>query len=176
MNYRELYQDCKESVRKEIRASWCGSPKNSVQIAYQQSIDSLMDDIFAPANAMPIVESMGDYKHTNLPASGYLPLVTPNGKSPLWNPTFVPYKHQEESWNALNKGQSIVVTTGTGSGKTECFMLPIAKDIIDNLYTKKGKVQAVFLYPLNALMEDQKLRLLQVLEGSCARFALYNGP
>jgi len=44
-----------------------------------------------------------------------------------------PYKHQLKSWNELlNKNKSIAVTTGTGSGKTECFMLPVIQDIYKN--------------------------------------------
>lgn len=177
MKYRDLYIDCKTAVRKEIKASWCGVPKaGTKQGDYKIKIDSLMDDIFAPDNAMPIVESMADYQQTSRPASFYKPLVTPNGLPSLWSINTPPYEHQVKCWDMLiNHGKSIVVTTGTGSGKTECFMLPIAKDIIDNLPTKRGKVQAIFLYPLNALMEDQKLRLLKVLEGSDARFAIYNG-
>lgn len=176
MKYTELYKNCKDAVRKEIQATWCGVPKTKDQAAYKAKIQALMDDIFAPANAMPIVESMADYKHTSLKPTVYEPFVTPtNGLASRWGRKYEPYEHQVECWENLSKGNSIVVTTGTGSGKTECFMLPIAKDIIDNLPISAGKVQAIFLYPLNALMEDQKLRLLQVLEGSDARFAIYNG-
>ena len=38
---------------------------------------------------------------------------------------FAPYEHQAKSWKALHDGKSIVVTSGTGSGKTECFMYPV---------------------------------------------------
>ncbi len=176
MKYKELYKNCKDAVRKEIQATWCGVPKTTDQAAYKNKIQDLMDDIFAPANAMPIVESMADYEQTSLDPSDYEQFVTPNNGLPSrWGRPYRPYKHQVECWENLGNGQSIVVTTGTGSGKTECFMLPIVKDIIDNLSTSAGKVQAIFLYPLNALMEDQKLRLLKVLEGSAAKFAIYNG-
>jgi DEAD/DEAH box helicase domain-containing protein len=70
-----------------------------------------------------------------------------------------PYKHQVVSWKSLlNKRKSIVVTTGTGSGKTECFMIPVLNDIYYNSRNSEG-VNAIFLYPLNALIASQKKRM-----------------
>ena len=73
-----------------------------------------------------------------------------------------PYLHQTKSWDCmLNKHKTIVVTTGTGSGKTECFMIPVLQD----LYRQRIKnpldsgVQAIFIYPLNALMKSQQKRI-----------------
>ncbi len=42
-----------------------------------------------------------------------------------------PYKHQTKSWKTMlsGEGKTIVVTSGTGSGKTECFMIPVLQDI-----------------------------------------------
>lgn len=71
----------------------------------------------------------------------------------------IPYKHQIESWDALlNKNKSIAVTSGTGSGKTECFMLPVLQDIHLNCNNQEG-INAIFIYPLNALIASQKKRL-----------------
>ena len=87
-----------------------------------------------------------------------------------------PYKHQIESWQALlNKKKSIAVTTGTGSGKTECFMLPVLQDIHENCRHKEG-VNAIFLYPLNALIGSQRKRMhawCSALEG--VNYALLTG-
>src|SRR5690554_4137599 len=70
-----------------------------------------------------------------------------------------PYKHQLKSWDSLlNRKKSIAVTTGTGSGKTECFMLPVLHDIHENCQNKQG-INAIFLYPLNALIASQKKRM-----------------
>ena len=70
-----------------------------------------------------------------------------------------PYKHQTKSWQTMlsGKGKTIVVTSGTGSGKTECFMIPVLQDIAQR--NEKGCVQAIFLYPLNALMKSQQKRI-----------------
>ena len=70
-----------------------------------------------------------------------------------------PYKHQLKSWRKLLlEKKSIAVTTGTGSGKTECFMLPVLHDIYQNSRNVEG-VHAIFLYPLNALIASQKKRM-----------------
>lgn len=70
-----------------------------------------------------------------------------------------PYRHQLKSWETLLKSKkSIAVTTGTGSGKTECFMIPVLHDIYENCRNQEG-VSAIFLYPLNALISSQQKRM-----------------
>ena len=94
-----------------------------------------------------------------------------------------PYTHQAESWKQLLKDKkSIVVTSGTGSGKTECFMLPIIQDLVRQQHSnygndKKGGIQAIFLYPLNALMNSQQKRMSAWCKAvnPQVRFAMYKG-
>lgn len=94
----------------------------------------------------------------------------------------VPYAHQLAAWRVLSQqpAQSVVVTSGTGSGKTECFMVPI----LDRLAREQAKVggqlvgiRALFLYPLNALINSQRDRLRAWTSGfgRNVRFCLYNG-
>lgn len=93
-----------------------------------------------------------------------------------------PYSHQLEAWEILSKKvpQSVIVTSGTGSGKTECFMVPIldqlARQAAQQTAPLEG-VQALFLYPLNALIKSQKERLEAWTApfGGRVRFSLYNG-
>lgn len=93
-----------------------------------------------------------------------------------------PYKHQLESWNTLlaDKPKSAVITTGTGSGKTECFMIPILQDLVKE-HEQSGSalvgVRALFLYPLNALINSQRERLDAWTSpfNDNIRFCLYNG-
>ena len=40
------------------------------------------------------------------------------------------YKHQEKAFEAIKNGRNVVVSTGTGSGKTECFVIPIINELI----------------------------------------------
>jgi len=87
-----------------------------------------------------------------------------------------PYKHQLKSWRILlEKKKSIAVTTGTGSGKTECFMLPVIHDIHENCKSQDG-INAIFLYPLNALIASQRKRMhawCSALDG--VKYALLTG-
>jgi len=95
-----------------------------------------------------------------------------------------PYKHQLKAWEALTdekKCRSVIVTSGTGSGKTECFLMPILNDLTGELIDKQNGgsegVRALFLYPLNALIKSQQERLLAWSEPfkGRIRFCLYNG-
>lgn len=93
-----------------------------------------------------------------------------------------PYTHQLHAWRTLldKTPRSTVITTGTGSGKTECFMVPILEDLIrEHEESKKALVgvRALFLYPLNALINSQQERLNAWTHkyGSNIRFCLYNG-
>lgn len=88
------------------------------------------------------------------------------------------YLHQENAMRKANQGQSLVVTTGTGSGKTECFLLPIIHHLLEE--KKAGSlgpgVRAILIYPMNALANDQMKRMRKLLK-NCPdiTFGLYNG-
>lgn len=93
-----------------------------------------------------------------------------------------PFTHQLASWKALlEQKHSVVVTSGTGSGKTECFMVPVLEDLYQELHENSNNplvgVRALFLYPLNALINSQRERLDAWTRGfgSGIRYCLYNG-
>lgn len=95
-----------------------------------------------------------------------------------------PRTHQHEAWEVLCKDpvRSVLVRTGTASGKTECFMVPVLNDLACELDasahpTPLEGVRALFLYPLNALIQSQRNRLRAWCSGfkGLVRFALYNG-
>ena len=93
-----------------------------------------------------------------------------------------PYRHQVKTWRRLcsDEPESVVVTSGTGSGKTECFLIPVLNDLISE-YRTVGKpligTRALFIYPLNALINSQRdrLRAWTSAFGKNIRFCLYNG-
>src|SRR6185503_15830480 len=121
-----------------------------------------------------------------------------------------PYEHQQRVFEqSVVRGRDVVVTTGTGSGKTECFLLPLIAALVResatwgapgardvhwdwwNHYTMTGErrswepripqrvhenaavrpvaIRALLLYPLNALVEDQLIRLRESLDSRTAR-------
>ena len=112
------------------------------------------------------------------------------------------YEHQAEAIKAsVVEGEDVVVTTGTGSGKTECFLLPIFSYLIKESQTwtsygkrnidhpwwrthersvgthipqRKGEtrpaaIRSLIMYPLNALVEDQLMRLRRACDSPEAR-------
>lgn len=89
-----------------------------------------------------------------------------------------PYWHQHEAWKSADAGRSYMVTSGTGSGKTECFMVPMLNDLLNCADTgPKYGVRGLILYPLNALIDSQRERLgswIKPFDGRIS-YALYNG-
>lgn len=79
--------------------------------------------------------------------------------------------------HAGRAGRSFVVTTGTGSGKTEAFLLPVLDGMLRRKEQGVRGVQAVLLYPMNALANDQLERLRRLLRGSglSVSYSLYTG-
>jgi len=86
------------------------------------------------------------------------------------------YGHQETAIRAIAGGRTTLVSTGTGSGKTECFLYPI----ISRCLTLRDEgapagIVAVIVYPMNALAEDQLGRLRELLAGTGVSFGMYIG-
>lgn len=82
------------------------------------------------------------------------------------------YEHQFDSINAaVSERKNIIATTGTGSGKTECFLFPLLYDLLDEklkMVSQTKAVRGLILYPLNALAEDQMRRLREALSSENA--------
>ncbi|HET7514598.1 MAG TPA: DEAD/DEAH box helicase, partial [Gaiella sp.] len=79
------------------------------------------------------------------------------------------YAHQAEAWEVAARGDHFVVTTGTASGKTLAFNLPV----LDAL-AREPKRRALYLYPTKALAQDQ-LRALGSFRLPRLRAAIYDG-
>ncbi|MCV7176152.1 DEAD/DEAH box helicase [Mycolicibacterium sphagni] len=75
------------------------------------------------------------------------------------------YVHQETAIRKFLAGRNLVVSTGTGSGKTESFLIPIINSLLEerSAGTLGPGVRALLLYPMNALANDQLKRLRSVL-------------
>lgn len=88
------------------------------------------------------------------------------------------YKHQEAALLKASAGENLVVTTGTGSGKTESFLIPVINHLLreEEAGTLGAGVRAIIIYPMNALANDQMKRMRALLKGYpqiC--YGVYNG-
>jgi DEAD/DEAH box helicase domain-containing protein len=79
------------------------------------------------------------------------------------------YLHQREAWDAAAGGDHVVITTGTASGKSLAFNLPVLDAI-----AREPKTRALYLYPTKALAQDQA-RALRELKAPSLRAAIYDG-
>ena len=79
------------------------------------------------------------------------------------HPAYIPYVHQQTAFTRLtgDDGRSTLIATGTGSGKTECFLYPI----LEYCYQHRGEpgIKALIIYPMNALASDQAKRIAELI-------------
>lgn len=79
-----------------------------------------------------------------------------------------PFKHQVDALESYATGKNLFVATGTGSGKTECFMWPMIYKLVNEAihsketWSKRG-VRTIVIYPMNALVSDQIARLRSII-------------
>jgi DEAD/DEAH box helicase domain-containing protein len=79
------------------------------------------------------------------------------------------YAHQRAAWDAAARGEHVLVTTGTASGKTLAFNLPVLDAI-----AREPKTRALYLYPTKALAQDQ-FRTLSAYRVPRLKPAIYDG-
>ena len=79
------------------------------------------------------------------------------------------YPHQARALDLVREGRHVVISTGTASGKSLCYHLPVYEEILENPSSR-----ALYLFPTKALAQDQ-LRSLRELQGREVRSATYDG-
>ena len=134
---------------------------------------------FGPSNP-PLAHVLDDFlaEQENLVKGPYLsialpPKLAPEGGEPFPEVPlgFTPYRHQRIAHQRLDSGaahcgRSTIVATGTGSGKTECFLWPILDHC--RRHAGEGGVQAILVYPMNALAFDQARRIAKIIHDTPA--------
>lgn len=167
MKFENIYKETEENMRLALLSLW--TPGHHPM---RPAIEELFDR--EPLLAEPVFQSTFGWEST--PDDRWRNFLGEEVVNRL-GINYTPYKHQADSWEALHEGKSIVVTSGTGSGKTECFMYPVLGDLFKEKQANghSNAIEAIFLYPLNALMKDQKKRLSTLCEKTDLHFAVYNG-
>lgn len=132
---------------------------------YNRQFRQLLEDkaSFAKGPYLEVQDSFEKGKSiSELISEGSLPRGFRKIGLPLDRPL---YKHQEVALRKAAEGANLIVSTGTGSGKTESFMIPILSHIIreHEAGTLSPGVRALLIYPMNALANDQVERLRKLL-------------
>ena len=84
------------------------------------------------------------------------------------NPAYI---HQEAAWERLSSNKqaaNTLVATGTGSGKTECFLYPLLDHVLRAKKNGEQGIKALVIYPMNALASDQARRFAEVISNTPA--------
>lgn len=86
-----------------------------------------------------------------------------------------PFLHQIEALKTAYAGKDLFVSTGTGSGKTECFMWPLLAKLAYEAHNlpdtwKERGVRTIIMYPMNALVSDQVGRLRRLIGDNDNKF------
>lgn len=169
MNIYDIWEEIKTSYEKYLHT---GIPIANDAVAEERKTlfkgDALCKE--------PIIELLPRYKtSTNIQEVVYRLSLNPKFSdfiltSSLFDMSTPLYIHQEKALETAITNKHLLVSTGTGSGKTECFMLPMLYRLFNNKIVDNDQcVKALILYPMNALVEDQLVRLRKVLNSEAIR-------
>ena len=167
-----------------------------------QAVSREREDLLAShgtAFAEPFVELMPTYPSSTITTDNLLAEVGVEHATGLVRAGLLPYErpyaHQAEALRLSHAGKDVIVGTGTGSGKTEAFLLPVLARLAEESRSWRGTtstgmpwwtdraeyapqraqadgrlsgVRSLILYPMNALVEDQLVRLREALDSPAA--------
>src|SRR6266536_1741829 len=85
------------------------------------------------------------------------------------------YRHQENAIKSILEEKTTIISTGTGSGKTESFLIPILHYCLQQIERQQAGIKAIILYPLNALANDQIRRIVNAVNDTDIRVGCFVG-
>lgn len=149
------------NITEALQRLWAGRPETG----------GLGSDLWVEGAfpSTPAAETMGDLVDRKLVNKELGRQLDSTRAFPL---NLTPYQHQLESIEAAASKDypdggrpAVVVTAGTGAGKTESFLIPMLNDLWNSPGQPGGGISALILYPMNALVNDQVGRLDKWLAG-----------
>ena len=169
MNYANFYRESTQRLVDALVSTWASGHPTEQHYLRKMLINE-------PLVARPVFQTIFPWKQSELNflehatrlrlfdedfVTGLSSISDEKSREYAFPADRCPYTHQTESWKAmLQDRKTIVVTSGTGSGKTECFMIPVLQDLFrSRCRGEEDGIQAIFLYPLNALMKNQQRRI-----------------
>lgn len=179
-NAAKTYKEVRDGYLKNIIDLTMGSFPNAGEdedvprwraIRKQLERDWSSDNSETALLARPIVEPMFPYEGCGYTINQLIEDGTLNERMRafvdvgLANGAYQLYKHQMEAIKA-SKEKNIIVASGTGSGKTECFLYSMINNLLksgDDLSVPG--VRILMIYPMNALVKDQLKRIVELVKG-----------
>lgn len=130
-----------------------------IQISKKFKPGKTLDEIIADGLVHPAVKDIFRFKKED---GSWLPLH--------------PHFHQQQAFEIVcGKKENLVVTTGTGSGKSICFELPIIEHCLRIKAAQPNGIKAIIIYPMNALANTQYQELSKKIAGTGLKIGLYTG-
>jgi superfamily II DNA or RNA helicase/rubrerythrin len=157
-NYVETFQN----VDDDTIATWIDDRIDTGKILWKKPFVEL-NQRFKYGTAL------GQFVEDNILHSSVLDVFDDEDGNPI-----KPYKHQAEAIQSIDHGNTIV-STGTGSGKSFAFGIPLVSHCLDGRDRGEDGVKAVIVYPMNALANSQYEEFAKRLDGSGLRLGLYTG-
>ena len=157
MDFKRLYENADRRAADALISLWSnGNKPFQDYIRYLLSVEEplLADPVFQSTFPWePAKEKMADLQ--GLFRKEFIMALDKATGEYRFEKDRIPYVHQLKSWNALlMEKKSIIVTSGTGSGKTECFMIPVLHDLYEqSLNGNREGVGALFSTHLMHLWE-----------------------
>lgn len=162
MHVLDAYHRLEQAIRRHLRSALAFNDPS----LERERLDLIAQ---APLVREPLIEATPRYQssgHTLAQVSPALAAHLPGfAATPL-------YTHQWEAWQRVREGFHIALASGTGSGKTEAFLFPILETLLAD---RRPGVSAILLYPMNALVDDQMVRLRSILASCPISFGAYTG-
>lgn len=150
-----------QAVADALRSMWEDTPNNGGLVG-----DLWVEGVFPSVLSADTLRSLSDDGQFSPTITE---LLNANGQHPASRKL---YTHQSASiceaarFHDKDEKPAIIVTAGTGAGKTESFLLPLLNLLASNPRQEPGEgVQCLILYPMNALVNDQMERIYRWLQG-----------
>ena len=170
-----LHEDLQQRVQKYLTTALPISnrfPSLQAEVERKLSLkDTLVKGPYVEALPdFPKGESLKDFVEQGVLHEGFAKLTSAEFERPL-------HRHQAAAIrNICAEGKNLLVATGTGSGKTECFLYPLLDSLLKAGIHGRPGVRALLIYPLNALANDQLYhRLLPLIAGALKEFGITVG-
>ena len=150
-------------AREQLKTDWLAESETGAALYAAPVLEGLFP---YPAGA----EGIGELERDGVLERGMRAFIRPDIVEGRYNL----YKHQADSIRASGvEGKDIIVSSGTGSGKTECFLYSMINNMLRaNIDFDAPGVRVLMIYPRNALVKDQLRRILDMVMGKNPRISV----